>query len=145
MPEDEDIHRLETELMAMARRRRGINRDLAKAVDPRLDPTAYPMVALLALYKPKRVSELAADLSLDKSTVSRQIDAVSRLGLVERRPDPADARARLVTLTDSGRAIVSEQLMKRRARLREQLRAWDTSEVTELARLLHKMGETGLW
>ena len=145
MSQTDAVRDLEIEFSAMVRRGRIITRDLARAVHPRLDPTAFSLVAYLARNDPKRVSELAAILSLDKSTVSRQIDAVSRLGLVERRPDPADARARLVTLTEDGRATVNTQLDRYRDRMRRVLNTWDVAEVTELARLLHKAGETGIF
>lgn len=145
MPTDDVLRALELELMALIRRSRATTRDLSRMVHPRMDPTAYPLVATLALGPPRRVSELATLLSLDKSTVSRQIDAVSRLGLVERLPDPDDARARLVSLTESGQAIVTEQLAQRRTKMREIMRTWDIEDIAELARLLRKLGETGLF
>jgi len=52
--------------------------------------------------------ELAALVGLDGSSLVRLLDILSRQGLVERRTDAADARARLVFLTDAGRARVAE-------------------------------------
>jgi DNA-binding MarR family transcriptional regulator len=75
----------------------------AKALDPRLDVTAYPLVSMLCWRGAMRPSDLAAALHLDKSTVSRQIDAAARLGLVERSPHPDDARAVTVRLTPDAR------------------------------------------
>ena len=54
------------------------------------------------------MSDLVAELGVEKSTLTRQIDALVRLGLAERRPDPQDARARLVALTDPGRGRLTE-------------------------------------
>lgn len=49
-----------------------------------------------------RVTELAELSMLTKPTVVHAIDELERLGYVERRPDPADGRAKLVVLTKRG-------------------------------------------
>ena len=50
-----------------------------------------------------RVTELAELSMLTKPTVVHMVDDLERLGYVERRPDPADGRAKLVVMTDRGR------------------------------------------
>lgn len=145
MTTNDEIIALETELMSLIHRSRVNARDMAREVDPRLEPTAYPLVVTLAYGEPQRVSELAMALYLDKSTVSRQIDGLARLGLVERLPDPDDARARLVTLTTEGKNIISEQQERRHERTREVLHRWRDGDVRELTRLLRQALETGLF
>ncbi len=49
-----------------------------------------------------RAAELCHQLKLSPSHVSRMIDRAEAAGLVERRPDPADRRAKVVVLTDDG-------------------------------------------
>ncbi len=88
-----------------------------------------------------RISDLAEDLSLDKSTISRHIDSLTRLGLAERTPDPQDARARLVTVTDTGMHTIRQQQRARRASLYETLSTWESTEVAELIRLLRKLDD----
>ncbi|MGV9557983.1 MarR family winged helix-turn-helix transcriptional regulator [Streptomyces sp. NPDC003522] len=48
------------------------------------------------------VTELAAHLGVTKQAASQLVDELVRKGYVERRPYPADARARLVVLTERG-------------------------------------------
>ncbi|MGV9942115.1 MarR family winged helix-turn-helix transcriptional regulator [Streptomyces sp. NPDC003401] len=48
------------------------------------------------------VTELAAHLGVTKQAASQLVDELVRKGYVERRPHPADARARLVVLTERG-------------------------------------------
>ena len=48
--------------------------------------------------------ELAAHLRVTKQSASEIVGALEREGYVERRPHPLDGRARVVELTDSGRA-----------------------------------------
>lgn len=51
------------------------------------------------------LNELSAFLYLDKSTVSRVVDALERKGYVARSPHPKDGRALLLEATKAGRAI----------------------------------------
>ena len=44
---------------------------------------------------------------LDKSTMVVAVDALEEKGLVERRPDPKDRRARIVITTDAGRELLA--------------------------------------
>jgi len=46
--------------------------------------------------------ELARRFGIDRTVMVRLVDDLERVGLVERRPDPADRRARLVTATERG-------------------------------------------
>ena len=48
---------------------------------------------------------IAKNLSLDKSTLSRTVDGLVKIGLLMRVPDPSDRRSNLITLTARGRAI----------------------------------------
>ncbi|MBL1086225.1 winged helix-turn-helix transcriptional regulator [Streptomyces actinomycinicus] len=49
-------------------------------------------------------TELAAHLGVTKQAASQLVDEIVRKGYAERRPHPGDARARLVVLTERGRA-----------------------------------------
>jgi DNA-binding MarR family transcriptional regulator len=62
-------------------------------------------VLVLACDAPDGLSqrELAAVLGLDPSQVVLLVDELAAAGLVERRPDPADRRTRLVLATPAGR------------------------------------------
>jgi DNA-binding MarR family transcriptional regulator len=49
-------------------------------------------------------TELATRLGVSKQAVGKVLDEMEQRGFVERRPDPADRRARRVRLTPHGRA-----------------------------------------
>ncbi|GLW72043.1 MarR family transcriptional regulator [Kitasatospora phosalacinea] len=49
---------------------------------------------------------LAQAVSVDKSKLVLVIDELEAAGLVRRRPDPADRRARIVEATDTGRRVL---------------------------------------
>lgn len=57
---------------------------------------------------PLSLSELGLRVSLEKSWVSRAVEAMVARGLVTKAPNPSDARSWLVTLTADGERTVHE-------------------------------------
>ena len=57
---------------------------------------------------PLPLSELGTRVCLEKSWVSRAVDAMVERGLVTKEPNPSDARSWLVTLTAEGERTVRE-------------------------------------
>jgi DNA-binding MarR family transcriptional regulator len=49
-----------------------------------------------------RLTELAAQARMTLPAMSELVDDLQRLGIVERRPDPSDGRAKLICLTNPG-------------------------------------------
>jgi DNA-binding MarR family transcriptional regulator len=49
-----------------------------------------------------RLTDLAAQARMTRPAMAELVDDLERLGIVERRPDPSDGRAKLVCLTDAG-------------------------------------------
>ncbi|RVW06165.1 MarR family winged helix-turn-helix transcriptional regulator [Rhodococcus spongiicola] len=135
------ITELEAELVDLWRRGRIQSRERARAIHPKLDPACYPLLMILARGDAVPMSTLVAKLGVEKSTLTRQIDAVVRLGLVERSPDPQDARARLVALTDPGRVQVAEVRESAIASWRERLSRWDPEDVRQLTTLLRRLAD----
>ena len=62
------------------------------------------VVLQVASGRPLPQQSLAACVGLDKTTMVATVDELAAAGLVERLPDPADRRVRLVAVTDAGRA-----------------------------------------
>ncbi|MAU80970.1 MarR family transcriptional regulator [Gordonia sp. Z-3] len=63
-------------------------------------------LAVLLDHGPMRMGELAERESIRMPTATALIDGLTKNGLVERTPDPADRRAVLVGLTDHGRDLL---------------------------------------
>jgi DNA-binding MarR family transcriptional regulator len=53
-------------------------------------------------------TELAGMIGLDKTTMVVTVDELERKGFAERIPSPTDRRARVIKVTDAGRAKVAE-------------------------------------
>lgn len=57
---------------------------------------------------PQRISRMAVYETITQPAMSTAINRLQDDGLVVRQPDPADARAQLVALTDRGRQMLAE-------------------------------------
>jgi DNA-binding MarR family transcriptional regulator len=90
---------------------------------------------------PQRVSDLAAGLGVDVSTTSRQLQALERLGLVERRRDPADRRASVLAINDDGRRTLAAHRVARRAVVAEVMQDWTVEDTESFGRLLHRFAD----
>jgi len=53
-----------------------------------------------------RLTELAARMDISKQAAGQMVAQLEKLGYVQRRPDPADGRARLVELTERGYRVL---------------------------------------
>jgi DNA-binding MarR family transcriptional regulator len=65
-------------------------------------------VLVHALEEERTQIQLAALADLDKTTMVGTVDALERLGLAERRPSATDRRARIIAVTEAGRAAAEQ-------------------------------------
>ena len=100
--DDEQLGTWRAFLGAHARVTRAISRDLAAAGLP--DLGWYDL--LWTLYRQPgrslRVKQLADEVALSPTAMSRFVDRVEAAGCVRREPDPADRRALQITITEEG-------------------------------------------
>ena len=94
------------------------------------------VVITLAKLGPMRVCDLAAELHLDQSTVSRHLAPLCEQGLVQRTPDPADRRAHVMQATDAGMDLARESIAARVAMLEALVADWTDADRHEFARLV---------
>jgi MarR family transcriptional regulator, transcriptional regulator for hemolysin len=89
-------------------------RQWRRAVDRRLQPfglteaTWLPLIHLARAPVPMRQKDLAASLVLDGSSVVRLLDALESAGLIERRGETTDRRAKTITVTRHGLSIIDQ-------------------------------------
>ncbi len=65
----------------------------------------YIVLSALAMPPALTQGELGKTLGLDKTTLMSQLDRLERRGLVVRRSDPRDRRARIPEITEAGDAV----------------------------------------
>jgi DNA-binding MarR family transcriptional regulator len=98
---------------------------------PHDDVVERPALIVLARLKERgalRLSDLAGDVCLDVSTMSRHVRALEERGYVERTTDPADGRASLLTLTVAGRRVLATAWASRRAWVDRSLEGWSAQD-----------------
>jgi MarR family transcriptional regulator for hemolysin len=81
------------------------------------EATALPLLVLSRRGKTARQGELAEEMGIEGPSLVRLIDLLQAEGLVERREDPTDRRAKTLHLTPMGEAKAAEvHRMLRRVR-----------------------------
>jgi len=108
------------------------------AAEHDLSLTQLRMLGILRDRRPT-MNELARFLELDKSSTSGLVERAERRGLVARAPSPADGRAVLVSLTDHGRALVSDTASGFEAGVTVLLDRLPKSERRALSRLVSRL------
>jgi DNA-binding MarR family transcriptional regulator len=94
-----------TRCLCLAARRasRAITREFDHAMRPHgLRATQFTLLAALHLAGPKSIGDLAELLSIDRTTLTRNLAVAEQHGWVKLRPDGNDARSRIAIITTKG-------------------------------------------
>jgi DNA-binding MarR family transcriptional regulator len=87
------------------------------------------------------LSELAASIALSPSGLSKLLDRMELSGLVQRDPDPRDARAAFAAITPRGRSLVRKARQRHHAFLRELFGdALSDRDLADLTRIMDRIG-----
>ncbi|MFD4257086.1 MarR family winged helix-turn-helix transcriptional regulator [Streptomyces sp. NPDC058534] len=110
----------------------------------RLLPADYPggsaaVMTLLGRHGDMRMSKLAELLAVDMSVTSRHVAHVADRGWIERSPDPADKRSRILRLTPEGQAQLDDIAERTTQLLAHRLSDWSDDEVGQLSRLMARL------
>jgi DNA-binding MarR family transcriptional regulator len=95
----------------LQRAARAVGRRFDEALRPLgLTHEQFSLLMSLAGGAPPGIGALAAELVLDRTTLSANLKPLQRRGLLQVLPDPADGRGRLVALTPGGQQLLAEAL-----------------------------------
>ncbi|MFE2578551.1 MarR family winged helix-turn-helix transcriptional regulator [Streptomyces sp. NPDC059378] len=134
MTATEAVETIQREMTTFARRARAS----AGRMHPELSLVSYTLLGHLEEMGGCRATDLAAHYALDKSTVSRQVAALERAGLIERRQDPEDHRVQVLHVSAAGRGILHQVTQRRRAAFRERLADWPEEDLERFAGYLER-------
>lgn len=106
-----------------------VNRRIIEAERPLLEGhglAMWPYAVLTRLTEGEAPTQyaLADDVGYDKTRVIAVLDGLEQAGLVTRRPDPSDRRARIIAITTSGR--------RRQAAAQKDIRAMEETVLAQL-------------
>ncbi|MFI2202099.1 MarR family winged helix-turn-helix transcriptional regulator [Streptomyces sp. NPDC020192] len=116
-----------------------VKRDLGRILPPECPAGSAAVLTLLGRHGDMRMSKLAELLAVDMSVTSRHVAHVAARGWIERHPDPADKRSRILRLTPAGLAQREELSRRTTHLLAERLADWTDDEVGQLIRLMTRL------
>ncbi|MFE7799719.1 MarR family winged helix-turn-helix transcriptional regulator [Nocardia sp. NPDC057440] len=132
------IQTIQRELTAFARRARG----KAAELHPELSLVAFSILDVIIERDGCQAADVADHFLLDKSTVSRQVGALERLGYLTREVDPDNRRSYHLRPTPEGRRIAGEAEQRRRDAFTERFLGWDDDDLRRLAEYLARYNAT---
>jgi|SRR5690625_3508202 len=91
-------------------------------------PSMTILVTLSMSGQAMRVGDIAQQMGVEGPHVTRHVNILQRRGLVERVVDTADARARLVNLTESGARVAENYQDALFGLLDDVIQNWDESQ-----------------
>lgn len=115
-----------------------------EAPGPRVTLAQYRMLAVLEADGDQNVGDLAARLQVDRSTATRMCGRLANAGMIERRSDPVDGRAVLVSLTRTGRNAARRVAAARRREIASLLQHYPVRRRSQLVTLLNELAELSL-
>jgi DNA-binding MarR family transcriptional regulator len=102
------------------------------------DRSAHILLFTLSHEGPMRLSDLAAAVHVDASTVSRQAAQLVTERLLVREPHPEDGRASVVALSDAGRRAVEAMRRRRRVFFDRTIADWSDEDLQRFTQLLQR-------
>lgn len=101
----------------------------------------FTVLHVVASGRCRNQAEIADLLGIDRTVFTYLLDELVEQGLVERRPDPADRRARQVIATEHGLARLDELRTRIDAVQRDMLRPLGSSDAAVFVDLLGRLAD----
>lgn len=141
--DDDAVGRIDDALNTLVRRTTGprAQEQLSARAGLSLERAAYPLLRRIGEAATVRTSDVASALSVDVSTVSRQVKQLELEGLVAREPDPSDGRASVLALTSAGLQALDRLRRARREVLAEVMARWPPEDRAALADLICRLAD----
>ncbi|MGW2826065.1 MarR family winged helix-turn-helix transcriptional regulator [Streptomyces sp. NPDC001443] len=116
-----------------------VKRDLGRILPHDCPAGSAAVLTLLGRHGDMRMSKLAELLAVDMSVTSRHVAHVAERGWIDRSPDPADKRSRILHLTDTGRDQLDTLYRRSTQLLADRLSDWTDDEVGQLIGLMTRL------
>jgi DNA-binding MarR family transcriptional regulator len=134
MSRDTLVEDLYQQLNALIRRSRELGNDL----HPGLSLVGYTFLSMVESTPEIRAADLADRLSLDKSTVSRQLNQLFDAGLLDREGGRPGRRGDPLSLTPAGRRALATDAKRVRCQLTGWIEDWGDRDVALLTNLMSR-------
>jgi len=122
---------------------RGIRRKLIKTtladIDVNITPHHFEIIRLLEEEGTLHVTEIGERLQIAKAQMTKLIDKLADLNIVERKTDIADRRTINITLTGQGRTVLEEHKNSVMSAIRETTSRLTDKELEDLSTSLRTL------
>ncbi|WP_150463049.1 MarR family winged helix-turn-helix transcriptional regulator [Nesterenkonia ebinurensis] len=136
------VKELQQELHRLFLRRRHNAIQLARTIDPEIEPAAYSILFTLQREGAQRMTDISKHLGVGKPTLSRQLTTLAERGFITKKADPADGRALVISLTEQGKSRLDAAQKQRSERYLHMLEVWSEEEIMTLSGLVAKLNQT---
>jgi len=125
---------------------REIRRKLIKTtladIDAGITPHHFEIIRLLEKEGKLHVAEIGDRLQIARAQMTRLIDKLVDLKLVERQTDVADRRTAIITLSTHGKAVLEEHKTSIRNAIRETMGQLSDEDLKDLSDTLRRLQDT---
>ncbi|KKD05493.1 MarR family winged helix-turn-helix transcriptional regulator [Streptomyces sp. WM6386] len=116
-----------------------VKREMGRILPSDCPAGSAAVLTLLARHGDMRMSKLSELLAVDMSVTSRHAAHLAERGWIDRSPDPADKRSRILHLTPVGLAQLEKLSRRTSELLAERLGDWSDEEVAQLTGLMARL------
>ncbi|WP_406285788.1 MarR family winged helix-turn-helix transcriptional regulator [Embleya sp. NBC_00896] len=134
--------RLQHEVALFARRAEQTRLGAVGELRNSMDRAAYLLLGRLEAGGAMGVKALAQAMTIDSSTVTRQVTPLVEQGLVDRVPNPDDGRAVLLELSVEGRDRLHQVRRARQRLMAEICEGWSTDDRERFTELLTRFNSS---
>jgi len=125
---------------------RQIRRNLIKTtlagIDAGITPHHFEIIRLLEKEGKLHVAEIGDRLQIARAQMTKLIDKLVDLKLVERQTDVADRRIAIITLSTHGKAVLEEHKTSIMNAIRETMKQLSDEDLKDLSDTLRKLQDT---
>ncbi|HVW40234.1 MAG TPA: MarR family transcriptional regulator [Amycolatopsis sp.] len=116
-PASDDVDAVTDAVLTASRLLVAVSARSIASVDESITIPQFRVLVVLDTRGPLKLTALADYLAVNPSTVTRMVDRLVAADLVSREANPASRRELVVTLTESGSAVVRQVTQRRRAEI----------------------------
>ncbi|MET9910403.1 MarR family transcriptional regulator [Streptomyces sp. NPDC006476] len=116
-----------------------VKREIGRIMPSDCPSGSAAVLTLLGRFGDMRMSKLADLLAVDMSVTSRHVAHLAERGWIDRSPDPADKRSRILHLTPAGLARLEALSERTTQLLAERLADWSDEELAQLTGLMARL------
>ena len=116
-----------------------VRRQLDRSLPGGRSSGAAVVLALLDRHGDLRIGRLAELLAVDMSVTSRHVAHLAERRWIDRSPDPADRRSRILRLAPEGRERLAELSGRAAELLALRLSGWSDDDISRLTSLLSRL------